>query len=91
MEQEQRVIDQLQNDLHLIDMTRVPADNLIESQEGPSDLEPIEIEETTGSDNPEVSMPQVGSLGGFWNHPKTSKEIRERKCTKPLTKLNNDL
>jgi hypothetical protein len=38
-------------------MTRVPADNPIESQVGPSDLEPIKIEEIIEVDNPEVSTP----------------------------------
>jgi hypothetical protein len=33
MEQAQRVIDQLQNDPDLIEMTRVPVDNPIESRE----------------------------------------------------------
>jgi hypothetical protein len=50
-------------------MTRVPADNPIESQVGPSDLEPIQIEEIIKLDNPEVSMPQAGSLGDVSTHP----------------------
>jgi hypothetical protein len=50
-------------------MTRVPADNPIESQVGPSDLEPIQIEEIIKLDNPEFSTPQVRSLGDVSAHP----------------------
>ena len=44
-------------------MMRVPIDNPIESRGGPSDPESIQIEETTGSDNPKASTPQVRSPG----------------------------
>jgi hypothetical protein len=57
MEQAHRVIVELQNDPECVEMTRVPIDIPIESQEGPSDPEPIQIGETTRSDNPKVSMP----------------------------------
>jgi hypothetical protein len=42
-------------------MTRFPTNNPNERWGGPSDLEPIQIEETPGSDNPEASTPQVES------------------------------
>jgi hypothetical protein len=57
MEQEQRVIDQLQNDLDLVGMKRFTVDNPIEIQVGPSDLDPIQIEEIIGKENPEVPPP----------------------------------
>jgi hypothetical protein len=63
MAEEHRVIDQLQNDPDLIEMRRVPVDNPIERWGGPSNPELIQIEETTRSYNPEVSMPKVGSPG----------------------------
>jgi hypothetical protein len=44
MEHAQRVIDQLQNDPHLIEMARVPVDNPVECRVGPSGLELIQIE-----------------------------------------------
>jgi hypothetical protein len=44
IEQAHRVIDQLQDDSKLVEITRVPADNLVEIQTGPSGLEPIQIE-----------------------------------------------
>ena len=44
-------------------MTTIPAGNPIKSRSGPSDPEPIQIEEITRLDNLEVSMPQDGSLG----------------------------
>jgi hypothetical protein len=49
----------MKNDPDLIDMTRVPADNPIEIRGRPSDPGPIQIEENIGSDNPEVSTPQI--------------------------------
>jgi hypothetical protein len=48
IEQAQRVIDQLQDDPDLIEITRVPADNPIESRVGPSGPELIQIDEITG-------------------------------------------
>jgi hypothetical protein len=48
MAEAKRVIDQLQNDPDLVEMTRVHADNPIESQGEPSGLEPIQIEGITG-------------------------------------------
>lgn len=57
MEQEQRVIDQLQNDLDLLGMTRFTVDSPIEIRVGLSDLEPIQIEEIIGKENPEVPPP----------------------------------
>jgi hypothetical protein len=44
-------------------MMRVPTDNPIKSWGGPSDPESIQIEETTGLDNPEASTPKVRSTG----------------------------
>jgi hypothetical protein len=54
-------------------MMRVPSNNPIESQGGPSDPEPIQIEETTESNNPEASTLQVGSPGEFLAHPEIAR------------------
>jgi hypothetical protein len=54
-------------------MTRFLADNPTKIWEGPSDPKWIQIGETTRSDNPEVSTPQVGSLGGILAHLKISR------------------
>jgi hypothetical protein len=59
-------------------MTRFLADNPTKIWEGPSDPKWIQIGETTRSDNPEVSTPQVGSLGGFGS-AQDIKDIRDRK------------
>jgi hypothetical protein len=48
LEGAQRIIDQLQNDPHLVDMSRIPTDDPIESIGEPSVLEPIQLEEITG-------------------------------------------
>jgi hypothetical protein len=56
-----RVIDQLQNDLDLVEMTRVPAENPIKSRGDPSGLEPIQLEGITKLKNSESPPPQIGS------------------------------
>jgi hypothetical protein len=66
-------------------MTRVPADNLIKIRGGPSDPESIQIEDITGLDNLEVSMPQVRSPGDVSAQPKIARKSGREKCTKPLT------
>jgi hypothetical protein len=40
-----------------MEMKRVPVDNQIKIQVGPSDLEPIQIEDIIELDKPKVSMP----------------------------------
>jgi hypothetical protein len=87
MEQAQRVIDQLQNDPDLIEMTRVPADNPIESRVGPSDPEPIQIEEIIGLDNPEVSTPQARSLGDVSAQPEIARTSGRESAPNPLHDL----
>jgi hypothetical protein len=57
MEESPRVIDQLHNDLDLLDMPKVPSDDPIESREGLSDLDLIQIEEIIVLDDPEVLSP----------------------------------
>jgi hypothetical protein len=63
IEQEHIVIDQLQDELNLVEIKRIPTDNPVEIQTGPSSPDPMQIEEITGSDNPKVLAPQVRSLG----------------------------
>jgi hypothetical protein len=59
------VIDQLQNDLDLIEMMRVPFDNPIARRGEPSGSEPIQLEGITGTKTPEIPPPQIGSPGGI--------------------------
>ena len=67
-----------------MDMTRVHVDNPIERRGGPSDLEPIQIEEITGPKNPEVPPPQIKSLRGISTQP-------ERERTQGRTSVPNPL
>jgi hypothetical protein len=87
MAEAQRVIDQLQNDPNLVDMTRVPSDHPIESRGGPSDPESIQIEEITGSDNAEVSTPPVGSPRNVLTQPGIEKMTRRASTPNPLFDL----
>jgi hypothetical protein len=50
-------------------MTGLPADNLDRSQTGPSDLEFIDLDEITGLDNLEFTMPPSGSPIGVSAQP----------------------
>jgi hypothetical protein len=87
MEQAHRVIDQLQNDPDLIEMTRVPVDNPIEIQVGPSGPEPIQIEEIIGLDNPEVTTPQARSLGDISAQPEIARTSGRESAPNPLHDL----
>jgi hypothetical protein len=73
--------------MDLVEMTRVPTDNPIEIWGGPSDPEPIQIEETIGSDNLEVSMPQVGSPGGVLAQPEIVRTSGRESTPNPLIDL----
>jgi hypothetical protein len=59
----QQVIDQMKDDPDLIGMIGAPTDNPYESRVGLSGPELIEIDEITGSDNPEITTPQAESPG----------------------------
>jgi hypothetical protein len=87
IEQSHRVIDQLQDDPNLIEMTRVPTDNPVEIRTSPSGLEPIQIEEIMGSDNPEVSMPHVRSLGDVSAQPEIARTSGRASAPNPLHNL----
>jgi hypothetical protein len=65
LEGAQRVIDQLQNYLDLIEMSRIPVDYPIKIRGEPSGLESIQLEEIIGVENPEVPPPQIISPGGI--------------------------
>jgi hypothetical protein len=68
-------------------MMRILVDNPIESRGGPSDPEPIQIEETTGSDNPEASTPWVESPGEVSSHPKIARTSGRESTPNPLFDL----
>jgi hypothetical protein len=84
IEHAQWIIDQLQDDPDLIGMTRLPADNPDESQMGPSGPEFIDIDEITGLDDPEFTMPPAGSPTGVSTQPETVGTSGRDKCAKPL-------
>jgi hypothetical protein len=84
LEQVQWIIDQLQDDPDLISMTRLHADNPDEIQTGPSGPEFIDIDEITGLDDPEFTMPPAWITDRCFDSARDSQNIRERKCIKPL-------
>jgi hypothetical protein len=55
----------LQNDLDIVDMSRIPTDEPIERRGHPSGLETIQFQEIIGPENPEVSPPQIRSPRGI--------------------------
>jgi hypothetical protein len=65
LEGAQRIIDQLQNDPDLVEMSRTPVDDPIKIRGDLSGLKPIQLEEITGLENPEVPPPQIRSPGGI--------------------------
>jgi hypothetical protein len=87
MTEAHRFIDQLQNDPDLVEMMRVPANNPIESWGGPSDPEPIQIEESTGLDNPEASTPHVGSPREVLAQPETMRTLGRTSTKNPMFDL----
>jgi hypothetical protein len=64
----QTIIDQLKNDLDLIEITRILVDDPVKSRGELSGLEPMQLEEITRSENPEVPPPQIRSLGEISTH-----------------------
>jgi hypothetical protein len=83
----QRVIDQLQNDPDLVEMERVTVDNPVESQEGPSGPELIQIDKIIELDDPEVTMPQAGSTGNVSAQPKITRTSERESAPNPLHDL----
>jgi hypothetical protein len=70
-------------------MTRALANNPNESWVGPSDPELIEIDEIVRLDNPEVIMPQAGSLGGVSAQPEIVRTSGRSSAPNLLHKLIN--
>jgi len=83
----QIIIHQLQHDLDLVEMTRVPVHDPVEIQGELSGLEPIQIEETTGSNNLEAPPPQVGSPGEVSAQPKMARKSGRTSIPNPLFDL----
>jgi hypothetical protein len=77
----------LQNDPELVEMKRVPADNLIEIRGGPSDPDPIQIEEITGLDNPKVSTPHTRSRGDVLAQTNIARTSGRTRAPNPLHDL----
>jgi hypothetical protein len=73
LEGAQRVIDQLENDLEIIEMMRIPLDNPSTIRGDPSGLESIELEEITSPKNPRVPSPHIRSSGTIPNQIEVSR------------------
>jgi hypothetical protein len=65
LEGAQIIIDQLENDPDMIEMSMILSHDPIERRGDPSGMETIQLEEITGPENPEVPPPQILSLGGI--------------------------
>jgi hypothetical protein len=87
LEGAQRIIDQLQNDLDLVEMSRFPTDDPIKTRGEPSVLEPIQLEEITGPKNHEVPPPQIISLGGISTQPEIARTPGRTSVPNPLFDL----
>jgi hypothetical protein len=83
----QRVIDQLQDILHLLGMMRIPAENLDEIRAGPSGPELLQIDEIIGLYNPEVTMPRARSKGDVSTQPEIARTSGREGAPKPLHDL----
>ena len=68
-------------------MVRVPAHDPVESRGELSGPNPIHIEETTGSNNPEAPPPQVGSPGEVSARPKMARKSGRTSIPNPLFDL----
>jgi hypothetical protein len=87
LEGAQRVIDQLQNDLDLIEMMRIPIDNAIKIRGEPSGLESIQLEEITGLENLRVPSPEIRSPGIMLTQPEVSRMPGGTSVPNPLFDL----
>jgi hypothetical protein len=87
LEHVQWIIDQLQDDPDIINMTRLPADNPDESQTGPSGPEFIDLDEITGLDDPEFTTPLAGSPTGVSAQPETVRTSGRTSVSNPLSEL----
>lgn len=78
----QRIIDQLQDDPDLVEMSQIPTDDPIASRG-----EPIQLEEITGFENPEVPSSQIRAPGGIPTHPEISRTPGRTSVHNPLFDL----
>jgi hypothetical protein len=87
LEGAQRIIDQLKNDPDLIEMMRIPIDDPIKIQGEPSILELMQLEEITGSENPEVPPPQIISPGEISTQLEIERTSGRKSVPNPLFDL----
>jgi hypothetical protein len=83
----QRIIDQLQNNLDLVEMLRIPMYDPITSGGESSGLEPIQIEEITAPKNSRVPSPQIRSPGTISTQPEVSRTLGGTGVPNPLFDL----
>jgi hypothetical protein len=77
----------LQNDLDLIEMSRILVDDPIKRRGEPSGLEPIQLEEIIGPENHEVPPPQIRSPGGISTQPEIARTPERISVPNPLFNL----
>jgi len=87
LEGAQIIIDQLQNDPDLVEMSRIPTDDPITSRRDPSGLDPIQLEEIIEPKKPEVQSPQIRASGGISTHPEISRTSSKKSVPHPLFDL----
>jgi hypothetical protein len=87
LEWAQQVLDQLQDDPDLSEMTGSPVDNPDRSQVGTSGPEFIDIDEIDGLDDLEFTMPPAGSPTGVATQPETVWVSVETSASNPLSEF----
>jgi hypothetical protein len=83
----QRVLDQLQDDPDLSEMTGSPVDNPDRSQVGTSGPEFIDIDEIDGLDDLEFTTPPAGSPTGVATQPEIVWVSVETSTSNPLSEF----
>jgi hypothetical protein len=87
LEGAQRIIDQLQNDHDLVDISRILIDDPITIRGDPSVLEPIQLEEITELENPKVPSKRIISPGGISTQPEISRTPGRTSVPNPFFEL----
>jgi hypothetical protein len=83
----QRVIDQLENDIELVEMMRIPSKNPITIRGEPSGLDSIQLEEITDMEKPRAPSPRIRSSGTIPTQPEVSRMSGETGVPNPLFDL----
>jgi hypothetical protein len=82
-----KIIDQLKNNPDMIEMISIPIDDPIKIRGEPIGLEPMQLEEITGLENPEVPPSQIRSPGEISTQPKIMGTLGRTCVPNPLFDL----